>query len=365
MSNYNWIKNFDNKGLTTPFKVKYDNEYFQALKMMLDDLINRLSVAGLDEYIVESIDKYKEKIVNSIEMYYCGDLVGAQVIINKIIDEFSEAPAITDINNSISFPNNGKEIQFFRARLSDNVMDFPANEMLHIPFNKRSIVKSERFSIPGLPCLYLGNSSYACWIEMGCPADYKFNVSPIVLDNTQRVLNLTVTLGDLYRFNEMEFKCSKEEMDCYLLDLLKLMVLTFSTSYKVDEQNRNFKSEYILSQMIMLACKSKGLDGITYYSKQASSEAFACTAGVNLVLFATYNGEEKLSSICDHIKNGDSYNFSMFKQLLPCQTYKGYELSVMYSPYIKNIGTMKRQIPYNETMFYEFDKYLFANWDKN
>lgn len=364
MSNYDWIEQFDNTGLTTPFKVKYDNEYFPALKSMLSDLIKRFKAAGLDESIIEIIDNYKEKIVNSIEMYYCGNLVGAQTIVNEIIDEFSEAPAITGINDSIAFPNNGREIQFFRARLSDNVIDFPATEMLHIPFNKRSIVKSERFSIPGLPCLYLGNSSYACWIEMGCPADHRFNVSPIVLDNTQRVLNLTVTLGDLYNFNEGDTKCSKEQMDYYLINLLKLMILTFSTSYKIDEQNRNFKSEYILSQMIMLACKSKGLDGITYYSKQASSEAFACTVGVNLVLFATFNGEECLSSICEHIKIGDSYNFSMFKQLLPCQTYKGYDLSVMCSPYIRNIGSMKRQIPYDETMFYEFDKYLFANWDK-
>ena len=116
--------------------------------------------------------------------------------------------------------------------------------------------------------------------------------------------------------------------------------------------------------MIMLACKSRGLDGITYYSKQVSSEVFACTAGVNLVLFASYNGEEELSSICEHIKIGDSYNFSMFKQLLPSMTYKGYELSVMHTPYIRNIGSLKRQIPYNDTMFYEFDKYLFANWDK-
>ncbi|MBQ2823747.1 MAG: hypothetical protein IJF18_04135 [Oscillospiraceae bacterium] len=364
MLNYNWIANLDNKGLTTPFKVKYDNEYFPALKMMLEDLVNRFRIAGMEDTFVEAIDAYQKEIVNSIEKYYCGDLVNAQLIINKIINEFLEPPAITGINDSIAFPNNGTEIQFFRARLSDNVIDFPANEMLHIPFKKRSIVKSERFSIPGLPCLYLGNSSYACWIEMGCPADHRFNVSPIVLDNTQKVLNLTVTLGDLYQFNEKELEWSKKQKDNYLLNILKLMILTFCTSYKVDEQNRNFKSEYIISQMIMLACKSRGLDGITYYSKQVSSEVFACTAGVNLVLFASYNGEEELSSICEHIKIGDSYNFSMFKQLLPSMTYKGYELSVMHTPYIRNIGSLKRQIPYNDTMFYEFDKYLFANWDK-
>ena len=66
MSNYDWIEQFDNTGLTTPFKVKYDNEYFPALKSMLSDLIKRFKAAGLDESIIEIIDNYKEKIVNSI-----------------------------------------------------------------------------------------------------------------------------------------------------------------------------------------------------------------------------------------------------------------------------------------------------------
>ena len=47
-------------------------------------------------------------------------------------------------------------------------------------------------SIPGIPSLYLGNTSYACWLELGCPAEYKFNVSPVLLDGTQKILNLAV-----------------------------------------------------------------------------------------------------------------------------------------------------------------------------
>ena len=121
-------------------------------------------------------------------MYYNGCVLEAQSIVNRLINEFEEdGIAISDINNSIAFPPAGcddrySEVQFFRARLNDVVVDYSANEMLHIPFSCREIVKSERFSIPGLPCLYLANSTYACWIEMGRPADYRFNVSPIIFD---------------------------------------------------------------------------------------------------------------------------------------------------------------------------------------
>lgn len=366
MCKYDWIEQIDFQKFSTPFTVKRDNEYFPKLKEMLFNLVSEIESNGAEKQIVDATRDYVEKITRSIELYYQGNLVDAQLIVNEMITEFGEvAPAVTDINGSIAFPGGDpdySEVQFFRARLSENVVEFSANEMLHIPFNMRHVVKSERFSIPGLPCLYLGNSSYVCWVEMGCPADHRFNVAPVILDNSQKVLNLTVTISSLYAFKEEVHNMSEEEADKHVIDLLRLMILTFCTSYKVTEGNRNFKSEYIMPQMIMLACKSSNLDGITYYSKQIPYESFACTVGVNLVLFATYNGEELLSSICDHLDIGTAFNFAMFKQLLPCQMYKEYNLRIMSSPYINNVGTQSHWFPYRETQFFEFDKYLFANW---
>ena len=287
MCKYEWIEQIDFQKFSTPFTVKRDNEYFPKLKEMLFNLVSEIESNGAEKQIVDATRDYVEKITRSIELYYQGNLVDAQLIVNEMITEFGEvAPAVTDINGSIAFPGGGpdySEVQFFRARLSEHVVEFSANEMLHIPFNMRHIVKSERFSIPGLPCLYLGNSSYVCWVEMGCPADHRFNVAPVILDNSQKVLNLTVTISSLYAFKEEVHNMSEEEADKHVIDLLRLMILTFCTSYKVTEGNRNFKSEYIMPQMIMLACKSSNLDGITYYSKQIPYESFACTVGVNLV----------------------------------------------------------------------------------
>lgn len=368
MGKYDWIEQLDFQKFAMPFTVKRDADYFPKLTELLNDFASSIENNGAKSNIVASIKDYVQNIITSIELYYQGNLVDAQLLINKMIAEFGDdAPAVTDINSSIAFPGGGpnySEVQFFRARLSENVVEFSAKEMLHIPFNLRHIVKSERFSIPGLPCLYLGNSSYVCWAEMGCPADHRFNVAPVILDNSQRVLNLTVSISNLLAFSEESSAMTEENAEKYVINLLKLMILTFCTSYKVEEANRNFKSEYILPQMIMLACKSRNLDGITYYSKQIPYEGFACTVGVNLVLFATYNGEESLSSICDHLEVGTAFNFALFKQLLHCQTYKEYNLRILSSPYINNIGTRSHWFPYQETQFFEFDKYLFANWNR-
>ena len=369
MSKNQWIEKINFKKFASPFIVQYDNDYLPDLKNMLSELVKEIEVVGASEKIVLSISDYTKRVISAIELYYQGNLIDAQLVINNMIDEFvDKAPAVSDINGSIAFSDGGDcctEIQFFRARLSDNIIEFPADEMLHIPFNKRQIVKSERFSIPGLPCLYLGNSTYDCWVEMGSPADYRFNVAPVVLDNTQQVLNLTVTLSTLLHFTEIGYDENESEWENQIILLLKLMVLTFCTSYKVQEENRNFKSEYILSQMIMLSCKSRKLDGIIYYSKQIPNEAFASTVGVNLVLFATYSGEECYSEICEHIKIGTAFNFAMFKQLLPSQSYQDYNLRILSSPYINNVGTKDYWFPYCETQFFKFDQYLFARWRRN
>jgi hypothetical protein len=42
-------------------------------------------------------------------------------------------------------------------------------EMFHVPFELRHKIAPQRYSIPGLPSLYLGGSLYTCWVEMRQP----------------------------------------------------------------------------------------------------------------------------------------------------------------------------------------------------
>lgn len=39
--------------------------------------------------------------------------------------------------------------------------------MFHIPYDKRNKVGNQRYSVSGMPCLYLASSSYVCWEELG------------------------------------------------------------------------------------------------------------------------------------------------------------------------------------------------------
>ena len=55
----------------------------------------------------------------------------------------------------------------YKCRENSQLFHLPKKEMFHIPFDKRYLVGNQRYSLSGLPCLYLGSSSYVCWEELG------------------------------------------------------------------------------------------------------------------------------------------------------------------------------------------------------
>ena len=228
--------------------------------------------------------------------------------------------------------------------------------MLHLPLKLRGKTGNYRFSIPGVPSLYLSNSSYACWLELGRPSEHDFVVSPVLLDGKQRIFNLVVMNRDYHALDEFD----AETVHCWL----KLIILMMATSYRIEEPNRTFKSEYILSQSVMLACKELKLDGIAYYSKRVEDQAFS-QAAVNLALFAEYQPGKEYSELCNHIKIGDSFNYSFFRQLGNSSTYKDYNLRSIHTGTFNVIGDYDRQYEYWDTEFCRFDKFLFSGCRKD
>lgn len=349
--------------LITPISIDTDNEYIERLPQALNAIINKIEPL-INQEDVEILKDFYNKIQRVVKEYYFGNIENAHMLSDEIVSELkNSAIAVSKLNGCCVFssPNDDcKEINLFRARLSNNILSYQPYEMLHIPFSKRSMVKSERFSIPGQPCLYLGNTSYCCWIEMGCPPEHEFNVSPVIIKFEPQVLNLCVTNHLIFRLLDI-LGASIDNND--FITLIKLFGLTIATSFRVNEDNRNFKSEYILSQLIMLSCKKNNIDGVVYYSKQMKNDLFATVSAINVALISKFNEDSDYSDYCENIEIDSSFNFQMFKQLLPSLKYKEYRLRIDNSIFINSIGDFDRQFPYRETQFYDFDKYLFANWD--
>lgn len=61
--------------------------------------------------------------------------------------------------------------------------------MFHIPFELRGKAATQRYSIPGLPSLYLGSSCYICWEELHRPDLNTVNSTRLKKDNNVKYLD--------------------------------------------------------------------------------------------------------------------------------------------------------------------------------
>ena len=57
-------------------------------------------------------------------------------------------------------------------------------------------------------------------------------------------------------------------------------------------------------------------------------------------------------------------NNLIYKNLLPSLNYRTYPLRSTRTGFIVNIGDYDSHFPYRETEFYQFDQFLFANWER-
>ena len=350
-----WMRYAVDRSTYAPYTVKTDLDYYSDLRKRYSLYIKSLQKWDADEASIRIVRKYSDKVCEAIRDYYKGNISSCHMKIENLVKGCSDnAIADSPLYSSKAFPGSyGSEIQFFRARTCEEARIFFPKEMLHLPFSMRGKSGNYRFSIPGVTSLYLSTSSYGCWIEMGRPSEHDFNVSPVILDGNQRIFNLAVMTRDGSFLNDGEV----ERVHCWL----KLIVLMMATSYRVEEKDRSFKSEYIIPQSIMLACRKLGYDGVAYYSKQVDDEMFSIAA-INLALFTDYRIGKEYGSICEHIKVDQSMNYELFRQLNEAAKYKHYDLRVANTKWLMNIGNYSRQYTYRDTEFYRFDQHLFATW---
>jgi hypothetical protein len=144
--------------------------------------------------------------------------------------------------------------------------------LFHIPFEERHKVKRQRYSIPGLPSLYLGGSLYVCWEELRRPKFEsihvaRFEVAPgekiTVLDFMARPRHMVVGASlDPCLADGGE----KEDDYCAWAVCWPLMA---AAAIAPQHDGEPFIAEYIIPQLILQWITDKShadVDGIAYTS---------------------------------------------------------------------------------------------------
>ena len=215
----------------------------------------------------EAVDTFKKKIKKMFQEYYLGHQ-------NKAYEQFKSALdyLIKDIGLVTSLlPKES----LYRARLNDTNQDYRDEEMFHIKYDLRSKVKTQRFSFPGLPCLYLGTSSYVCWLELNRPSFDQFQVATIKqkdLNCDHEVIDLCI--HPLSFYNELidrEKGNATEHQNLCLESYLKWWPVMACCSVAVKNEDDPFKPEYIFPQFMLqyLLEERNEFVGIKYMSIKA------------------------------------------------------------------------------------------------
>ncbi|WP_028505922.1 RES domain-containing protein [Ruminococcus sp. FC2018] len=257
------IENLKDIGILD-FPIVFNSDDFKhEVNRLLNSYVIALKMYGANKSVVERITRFKRSCMFVLSNYFRGNHYNAH-------NNFERALNALDIDESPLLYSSLDEKCMFRGRINNELDDYTDDQMFHIPLNRRTIISTQRYSSPGLPCLYAGASVYTSWVEMNRPTIDSMQL--VALKPTEKALEMKVV--DLSHIPEKINELSNEEWfdeDEYLL-YWPLMALC---SIKVRHENDCFKPEYIFPQLYLeyiLRKKNAGsLMGIKYVSIKVSS----------------------------------------------------------------------------------------------
>lgn len=162
---------------------------------------------------------------------------------------------------------------------------FQRSDLFHIPFEKRHLVTRQRYSLPGLPCLYLGGTLYIAWEELGRP-----NFDSIFYARFKPQSQASITFLDFgYRpaliaeeIKASQRQCQKQSGPAdFAVAQAVCWPLLAACSIKRRHGAAPFIHEYIIPQLVLQwITRNRDSDGIRYFSVNATSymrnPAMAC-----------------------------------------------------------------------------------------
>jgi hypothetical protein len=186
----------------------------------------------------------------------------------------------------------------YRIRSDRSEFSIPSRgDIFHVPFEKRRLVSNQRYSISGLPCLYLGSSLWICWEELGRPPLDSIWASRFRIVKPVRVLDFQFPPHHVWRIFEAHSKgtpnasdrSSEEKLkERFNQDFLRAYLICWpliaACSIRQERRSGSFVPEYIVPQLLLQWVAQGGrVDGIRYFSARMPSQGIHILAHSNCV----------------------------------------------------------------------------------
>lgn len=272
----------DNK---TMFKFLSENyaQYITTLKESISPSDNTLvgeEMCRMVEAKLPEIECNAKQLLEVLRLHESGRIVDASI---KAFETFEEMKPEMMQRYSGAFM---REI-YYRIRGS---ITFPIErkELFHIPATMRQLVKTERYSMPGYPCIYLASQAELCWYECGKPEQFtivKYDI-PQEENDYLKLIDFSEKLMPLKHsfFCWFHNEQDKQAVRRYLLKHICTYPLRAACSVVTQYPKADFKEEYIIPQLLLQwVAHDDYFDGIRYESCSSSDEVKSM-GGHNIVL---------------------------------------------------------------------------------
>lgn len=350
----------------------YDEEIAGQLYQFLEYVKNKPALMQQNG-LVEGIQENVELILNALRDERRGETERAREKIRDLLVKYRDNPFfVSDLDKSYAFrgiapfPTLRDEsydysihletpLTFFRCRGGHHL---ERKEMLHIPLNKRSQIGSCRFSLSGIPCLYLSTTTFCCWNELLYPSEMSASAfRPNERGKHFKILNLTISPWLIHGMDRNVYDPMSELVKC----LWQLFPLTLAVSaHVVMPQQCGYRPEYTISHLIMRCLKELKLDGVAFLSTRCGT-ALQFPHNVNLAI-PVFIGAEKNANygeICSGFEMTDPIT------IIPAEPYsvdsatsKSYLNTVYDTGIHATIVTPYGRVPYGTTLFGKTDDLL-------
>lgn len=248
---------------------------------------NQLSGKEMCTMVLDHFHEIEEiafRLIGVLRKYDAGQIVSASIDAFSIFDTMK-----SQLMTRYSGAFQREEYYRIRGICEDNGFPLERKELFHIPHHKNFLVGTERYSMPGHPCLYLASQAELAWYECGKPTKFaiaKFDI-PQEENNYLKFIDFSEKLMPLKHSFFCWFHNEKDEIEDirkYLLKYLYTYPLRAACSVTVEHPRSKFIEEYVMPQLLLQwVVKDKDFDGIRYESCNAD-ENVRTLGGHNIVL---------------------------------------------------------------------------------
>lgn len=342
------------------------------------DLVERLDPSDARSEIakyLEHIKDFKHSIVHAFAKSHRGLFHESNLSFFKGMDCFGEIFAkFKDESHQKALDRT-----MFRLRVSTEPNITERSQIFHIPFQHRRLVRPQRFSVTGVPSLYLGGSSYVCWLEMGRPAfDTLYAAAywfpkrksepwideprpepqqPDDIPSPLELLDLSLVPAKLLEMLDGDGAPQEVQFQSVVIGIL-LWPIIFLSSIKAEHLDAAFKREYLFPQMllhwIMSSQNAPGFEGVIYQSTKLGPHAKGQFEECNVVVPAKSIED---SGFCETLRTRFRLTRPVHWELLRAgaiRTYNTFTENNLYKPQLIP-GILE---PYQNTEFGRIDHAL-------